>query len=110
MRGIRGGDGDDVDVCCELTICAAGILAMRYAGPLIAAGQEGGYRPLRGTAPWKYIGFALGGGGMVAALVTLVEGRLRWTALATAAFAVIAIILLYDMPFEDLLLPPNGDV
>lgn len=91
-------------------IVAVGIVIMRWAGPLVGALTEGGYRPLRATAPWKYIGFALGGAGIVTGLIALVEGRLTRRAVLIGLGAVTALILLYDLPFEDLLLPPNGDV
>ena len=88
------------------------LLAMRWAGPaavaLFATGEE--YRLLRDTVPWKYIGFALGGGALVFAMIAFVEERLSWLALLVALMAVAGIILLYDVPFEDVLLPPNGDV
>ncbi|MGH1575757.1 hypothetical protein [Planktotalea sp.] len=88
-----------------------GILLMRWAGP-VASGLLGGeeYRLLRDTAPWKYIGFVLGGGTMVFCIVSFVEQRMTWCALWVALAAVIGIIVLYDLPFDDVLLPPNGDV
>ena len=89
-----------------------GLLAMRWAGPaavaLLAPGEE--YRLLRDTAPWKYIGFALGGGVLVFAMIAFVEERVSWLAFCVALMAVVGVILLYDVPFEDVLLPPNGDV
>ncbi len=88
------------------------ILLMRWAGPiavnLFASGEE--YRLLRDTAPWKYIGFVLGGGCMVFAMIAFVDERVTLRALIVAVLAVVGIILLYDVPFEDVLLPPNGDV
>lgn len=89
----------------------AGILVMRWAGP-IAAGLAGGeeYRLLRDTAPWKYIGFVLGGVTMIFGITAFVEERPSWRALWIALAAVAGIILLYDVPFDDVLLPPNGDV
>lgn len=88
-----------------------GILLMRWAGP-IAANMvgDGEYRLIRDTAPWKYIGFALGGGMMIFCIVSFVEQRVTWRALWVALAAVIGIIVLYDVPFDDVLLPPNGDV
>lgn len=88
-----------------------GILLMRWAGPVAAslvAAEE--YRLLRDTAPWKYTGFAIGGGMMVFCIVSFVEQRVSWRALWVALASVIGIIILYDLPFDDVLLPPNGDV
>ena len=83
---------------------------MRYAGPLALSGVEGGYRPLRATAPYSYIGFVVGGTVMVGGLTALTCKRLAWKDFAIAFGATLAIALLYDLPFDDLLLPPNGDV
>ncbi len=88
-----------------------GILLMRWTGPIAAslfAADE--YRLLRDTAPWKYIGFVIGGGTMVFCIVSFVEQRMTWRALWVALAAVVGIIILYDLPFDDVLLPPNGDV
>ena len=97
-------------VLAAVVIVALGILVIRFAGPLVAWISAVDYRPLRGTAPWKYIGFVLGGAWMVGALICFVEGRVTWQAVLIALGAVIALIVLYDLPFEDLLLPPNGDM
>lgn len=83
---------------------------MRYLGPLALSGSEGGYRPLRNTLPWKYLGYITGGTCLIAGLNLLVRGRLRARDLAVAILASLLIALAYDLPFEDLLLPPNGDV
>lgn len=89
----------------------AALLLMRWAGPLAVAVLDAGeYRLLRDTAPWKWIGFALGGFALVAGLIVWIEGRLSLRALLVAAGAVLALIAVFDLPFEDLLLPPNGDV
>lgn len=88
-----------------------GILLMRWSGPVVTAlfsGEE--YRLLRDTAPWKYIGFVVGGVALIFAMIAFVEERLSWRALVIALAAVAGIILLYDVPFDDILLPPNGDV
>ena len=93
-----------------LGIVTAGFMTMRHAGPLVAGvlGEE--YRLLRDERPWKYIGFVLGGGGMVFGLMSLAEGRLAFRHLALALAIAAGLALIYDLPFEDLLLPPNGDV
>ena len=43
-------------------------------------------------------------------MIAFVEEQLSWRAMLIALAAVAGIILLYDVPFDDILLPPNGDV
>ena len=88
------------------------LLLMRWVGPVAAAILAGGeeYRLLRDTVPWKYTGFVVGGGSLIFAMIAFVEERPSWRALWIALGAVAAIIILYDLPFDDVLLPPNGDV
>ncbi|MFC3612172.1 hypothetical protein ACFORG_00245 [Lutimaribacter marinistellae] len=94
-----------------LTLLTGAFLVMRWMGPgLLALISEDGYRPLRDTAPWKYIGFLTGGTVMIAGLIAMVEGRLSLRGIAIGVVAALALIVLYDLPFDDLLLPPNGDV
>lgn len=88
----------------------ASLAVMWLAGPVAAALTVGDYRPLRDEAPWKYIGFVLGGGLMIFSLIALVERRLSLARLALALTVALALALIHDLPFEDLLLPPNGDV
>ncbi len=85
---------------------------MRWAGPFAVqlTGSDEPYRTLRDTAPWKWIGFALGGFGLVVSLISAVERRLRLRTVIIGVAAVIALIAIFDLPFDDLLLPPNGDV
>ena len=91
---------------------AVAMLLMRWVGPLLTPVMTDGgeYRLLRDTPPWKYLGFAIGGGFLVCAMVSLVEEKVSAKALLIGVVAVAGIILLYDLPFEDVLLPPNGDV
>jgi len=94
-------------------ICLISLLLMRYVGPAAVSlfGAEGAeYRNLRDEIPWKYLGFASGGLFLVAGLTALVRGRPSLNAILIGSAAVLAMILLYDVPFDDLLLPPNGDV
>lgn len=95
-----------------LVILAVTFALMRWLGPVAAniLGAEGGYRPLRDTVPWKYIGYLTGGTVMVAGLMALAEGRFTRRGLIVGFLASAALVVVYDLPFEDLLLPPNGDV
>lgn len=95
-------------------IITISLALMVWLGPLtIQALQSLGfdvpnYRLLTATPPYKYIGFAAGGLVLVGGLIAWIEGRLRWQALATALGTVILLIVIYDVPFDNLLLPPNG--
>ncbi len=93
-----------------LAIFAISLIIMRYTGPIVAMGFEGGYRPLRATPPWNYIGFLVGGTMMIGGLIATASRRLSIRGFAIGFATSLIIALLYDMPFDDLLLPPNGDV
>ena len=92
------------------------LLVMRYAGPVAVSafgalsGETLEYRPLRGTAPIKYIGYLLGGTGLIAALSGFMDGQFTKRRIALAFVITLALALFFDLPFEDILLPPNGDV
>jgi hypothetical protein len=97
----------------KLLVCLlASFAIMRWAGPMAVAlfADGSGYRALRDTAPWKLIGFITGGTFLVVSLMTLVDGRPTWRGVLIGLAAVLAMIAIYDLPFDDLLLPPNGDV
>ena len=94
-----------------IALFALSLAVMRHLGPMVASLlSEGGYRPLRATIPWKYIGYIGGGTALVFGLCALARGRLNAGDLVVAVLASALIALAYDLPFEDLLLPPNGDV
>lgn len=88
------------------------LLIMRWLGPLAVdlLGTDGDYRALRDERPWKYIGFIAGGMTLVVGLIALMEGRFSLRGVIIGLCAALALIAIYDLPFEDLLLPPNGDV
>ncbi len=93
-----------------LSIMALSIAVMRWSGPIAAKLFGADYRSLRDTVPWKYIGYFLGGTTMVCGLISLIEGRTRLRVLLIGVLAVLVLMMLYDLPFKNLLLPPNGDV
>lgn len=99
-----------------LAICGVSFALMRWTGPVVAwiaggiTGEALDYRLLRDTAPWKYLGFVLGGWVLVSALIGWIEGRITARGLIVGALASLALALLYGVPFDHLLLPPNGDV
>lgn len=98
----------------SVTICVS-LAAMYTLGPLVLAAaksfgiETANYRELRATAPWKFIGYGFGGVFLIFALVSFVEQRARWRTLLIAILAVAAMAAVYDVPFDHLLLPPNGD-
>ena len=97
-------------------VTVVSLLVMRFAGPVVAEianlfrAEPIEYRLLRATAGWKHIGFSLGGILMVAGIIAIVERGFSRRGLLTAVLAVLAMIAVFDLPFEDLLLPPSGDV
>lgn len=96
-----------------IAIFGLGFAVMRWAGPLavqLLGDGDHTYRALRDTAPWKFIGFFLGGSGLIATLISLIERRFSARAVLIGIAATLALILIYDVPFDDLILPPNGDV
>lgn len=97
-------------------VSITGLLVMRHAGPALvgivnlSGGEPLEYRLLRATPGWRHVGFALGGVVLVGGLVSLVERRISFRAMLTGIIAALVLIAVFDLPFEDLLLPPNGDV
>lgn len=96
--------------------CALGLAIMFWAGPLTVAlfahADDGGrptYRQLRTTFPWSQIGFFLGGFVLVFGISSFIEGQMRWSRAAMAAASVLLLFTVFDLPFPNILLPPNGD-
>lgn len=96
-------------------VIALGLGLMSYTGPLTVdainalGGAIGSYRELRDTIPYKYLGYLIGGAVTVGGAIAVVEQRLTRGAVVAGVLAAVALAVLYDLPFDDLLLPPNGD-
>ena len=93
-----------------LVLLGLSMAVMRWAGPFAAYLFNADYRSLRDTVPWKYIGYFLGGIIIVFSLISMMEHRMRWRTLIISILVVVGLIIIYDLPFENLQLPPNGDV
>lgn len=111
-----GLSGDNLRSVIWLSLIVLTSLAsMTWAGTVVVQALQAlgaglpDYRLLRDTVPYKYIGFTVGGFLLVCGLIAWIEGRVRRRAVYTAIAAVAVLILLYDLPFDSLLLPPNGD-
>lgn len=92
-------------------IFLASLLAMRWTGPALGALlTEEGYRPLRASLPWKYLGYVTGGTILVGSLIALSERRLTVRAVVIGFVAALLLAMFYDLPFRGFLLPPNGDL
>ena len=89
---------------------------MRHLGPILVQSYativdlDLEYRLLRELIGIKHIGFLIGGMIMVGGMIAVLERRLSRRALMIGLIWSLVLILVYDLPFEDLLLPPNGDV
>lgn len=99
-----------------LGIVTTAFALMRWAGPVsvwiakvIGLGVTD-YRSLRDTLPWKYIGFVLGGGFLISALIASVERAIHLRTIVIAFVAALVIAMLYDLPFKNIIIPPNNDV
>ena len=92
-----------------------GLVLMLYAGPVfvdlvnVMGGEVGTYRNLRATYPYKLIGYVIGGFVLVFGAISVVENRFSKGAALASILAVVVLTLLYEVPFDNLLLPPNGN-
>jgi len=99
-----------------VAVTAMSLLVMRFAGTFIAEIanlfriEPVEYRLLRAAPGWKHVGFVLGGVLMVSGIIAIIEHGFSSRGLLVAVLAVVLMIVVFDLPFEDLLLPPNGDV
>ena len=101
-----------------LVIVGTSLLLMRFTGPVMVWLAEAvgvveagtGYRPLRDTLPWKFTGFLAGGTMMIWALGAYADNKWSWRRLVIGFLIALVIGAAFDLPFEDLILPPNGDL
>jgi len=116
----RSGAGLDLGnltyLAALIGLSVVALALMRWLGPAAVelarslGADVSSYRELRDTAPWKYVGYLAGGFVLVFGLIAFIEHRLSWRTALIALLATAILAALYDLPFDDLLLPPNGDV
>ncbi|WP_424987017.1 hypothetical protein [Microbulbifer sp. S227A] len=95
-----------------LGIQLVSFVLMLWVGPVLIAlfADEGvTYRLKLDSVPWKYTGFLAGGTFMIFALKSLLERSFTLRSLGIAFLATAVMAFLYDVPFDNMLLPPNGD-
>ncbi len=98
-----------------IVIMAVGLAIMYWLGPLTVAGLnligwlDSSYRALTDTAPYKYIGYVVGGFIMTMTLIVWTEGRIRWASVLSVIITLVVAILIFDLLLKNVLLPPNAD-
>lgn len=96
-------------------ICIIGLAIMFVLGPAIVWGmREAGltdaeYRHLTDTAPYKYIGYVIGGFLMTVTLIGWTEGRLRPVGIIATLSVLVVAIVVFDVLLTNVLLPPNAE-
>ncbi|RMD62601.1 MAG: hypothetical protein D6826_06995 [Alphaproteobacteria bacterium] len=98
-----------------IAITATGLAVMYWLGPLVvwlmrAWGlSDAEYRHLSDTAPYKYIGYVVGGFLMTLGLIVWSEGRIRRGAIVTVVVVLAMAITIFDLLLTNVLLPPNAE-
>jgi len=92
-------------------IVGVSLVLMFWLGPLAVSvfDSESSYRAMRDTTPYKHLGFLVGGTIMMAGLISLIEGKISSRRIIISLISVLFLIFIFDVPFDSLLLPPNGD-
>ncbi len=95
-------------------VVSIGLVLMVYLGPMVVdlintlGGKIGSYRNLRASYPYKLIGYVFGGFVLIFGIISVVENRFSMNGALVSIIAVVVITMLYEVPFDNLLLPPNG--
>lgn len=99
-----------------ISVFTVTLMVMRYLGPLFislvneTSAAELNYRNLRNIWPLKYLGYVVGGTFLLSVLSHFMDNGLSRRRIALFFLITFMIALFFDLPFEDILLPPNGDV
>ena len=98
-----------------IVVITLGLSLMFFTGPLcvelsnVLTGEADSYRYLKASFPYKYIGYLVGGFILVFGIIGIIENRFSGSAAWITILTVLLLIILYDVPFDNLLLPPNAD-
>jgi hypothetical protein len=98
-----------------VVISMVGYAIMYGLGPLTVAVLnsvgllDADYRQLTDTAPYKYIGYVVGGFLMTITLIAWTEGRIRRQSVIAVVLTLIVAIIIFDVVLKNVLLPPNAD-
>lgn len=98
-----------------MLISFAGFATMYWLGPLTVSALnaigmlDAEYRNLTDTAPYKYIGYVVGGFLMTIALIAWTEGHIRPRSVFTVLLTLVVAIIIFDVVLKNVLLPPNAD-
>ena len=96
-------------------IMAAGLAVMYWLGPMTVSllnawgGIDADYRQLTDTAPYKYIGYVIGGFLMTITLIAWTEGEIRPRSILAVLITLAVAIIIFDVVLKNVLLPPNAD-
>lgn len=96
-------------------VIGIGMLIMYWLGPLVVDAMRGlgvldaTYRQLVDTAPYKYIGYVVGGFLMTMTLIALTEGQVRRNAVVTVIIVIALLIFVLNGLLHNIQLPPNAD-
>lgn len=98
-----------------ILISFTGFTIMHWLGPLVVSllnaigALDATYRQLTDTAPYKYIGYVVGGFLMTIALIAWTEGQIRPRSIFTVLLTLAVAIIIFDVVLKNVLLPPNAD-
>ncbi len=98
-----------------VAIMGAGLSVMYWLGPMTVALLkawgiiDADYRQLTDTAPYKYIGYVVGGFLMTIVLIAWTEGQVRPRSILAVLITLSVAIIIFDVVLKNVLLPPNAD-
>jgi hypothetical protein len=107
--------GNAVFMAGFCVIVGVGLALMYWCGPAVVGAlksvglTEHDYRQLTDTAPFKYIGYVVGGFVMTVAIVVRAEGMVRPRALLAVVLVIAFLVFVIDGLLSNVQLPPNAE-